>query len=1082
MRSWGILCVIVTVALASVAFPHGAAHADETCPDILILGSRGSGEDATDGGGAGPTVGNFFGRFKPAVEAAGLTVRLWGNGNADTPGETAEQYPAAPVTGGWSAWATTIGTGSAFGNGRLNRYRDSVTKGQNNLRAKIAATIGGPCGAVTRLVLSGYDQGAQVTGTVYRSLTAAQRDRVLGVALFGDPVLNGRARTSLGNLDRSRDGLLTDRRNDAPPEEFPGPRDKVRSYCHALDPVCQGFLRWSPPAPSAKTFSLEQHSNYPNVGDGPGQDTYPADAAGFFAARVRTAPPSSGPEAAITPVGGAVPGVPFLVSAAESSDPAGRPLSHAWDLDGSGRYATTTDGNVLETSFATAGDHVVGLKVTNDAGQSAVTTTSVHVGSPGVYTGVPDPPASVTWSAAADRESATVTWQPPAAGPPPAEGYEVVTPDGRLLAVIDHGGPASLTLRDRELPSTVVVRSVNRRGASAGSAPVRVSVPSEVMVVGDSTSQGSAGDFTWRYRFDKHETAAGAQLSLVGPRDDLFDNVANTSNDNHTYADPAFTQRHDAVWGESMGGAAAHVGADVAAYHPDYLLVLLGGNDLGFGLSDPAGTEASLRTFVARARQADSGVQFVFGTLLPSQRTQSDAGFAATVADFNARLRRTAGELSTADSQVSVAETGQDIVPQADLWDGAHPNAQGEVKIAAAFADSLASTLSVGTPYPRPYPPVPLGPQVEPRLTATPGNGQADLSWPLSPGATGYYVHTKDVTAGETTFTRLPFPVLGPMWTAGLLTNGHTYEFRLQTTKGTAEGVFSTTATVTPAGPAPNAVTDLSAGPGDGKATLSWTPVANATGYYVYRKNLTAGETTFTQLPWPVLGPTWVAELLTPGETYQFQLQATDGDIRGGLSNVATVAVTGVTPNAVTNLSASPGAGNATLSWTLSPGATGYYVYRKNLTAGETTFTQLPWPVSGPTWPAEGLTPGATYQFQVQAANGRLRSGLSNVATAAVTAPVPTAVTDLTAKASGAGEATLSWTPSANATGYYIHVRNVSAGETTFTRLPWPVGGPTWVSAGLVPGARYQYRVQPVNGYLVGGLSNTAEVFTRVTT
>ncbi|MGW3961555.1 fibronectin type III domain-containing protein [Amycolatopsis sp. NPDC005003] len=602
------------------------------------------------------------------------------------------------------------------------------------------------------------------------------------------------------------------------------------------------------------------------------------------------------------------------------------------------------------------------------------------------------------------------------------------------------------------------------------------STPVKAMVVGDSISQGSAGDFTWRYRFDKHETAAGAQLSLVGPHDDLFDNVADTWNDNHTYADPAFAQRHDAAWGESMSGAAAHIGSDVATYHPDYLLVLLGNNDLAFGISDPAGTEASLRTFVANARQAGSGVQFVFGTLLPSQRTQSDAGYAAAVADFNTRLRRTAAELSTADSRLSVAETGRDIDPSADLWDGAHPNAQGEVKIAAAFADALAGNLSVGAPYPRPYPSVPLGPQVAPRLTATPGNGQAGLSWTLSPGATGYYVHTKDLTAGETTFTRLPFPVPGPAWTAGLLTNGHTYEFQLKATKGTAEGVFSTVATVTPAGPAPDAVTDLSASPGNGSVTLSWTPVANATGYYVYRKNVTAGETTFTQLPWPVPGPTWVAELLNAGETYQFRLQATNGDVRGGLSDVATATVTGVTPDAVTNLSASPGSGNATLSWSLSPGATGYYVYRRNVTAGETTFTQLPWPVSGPSWLSEGLTPGGTYQFQVQAANGRLRSGLSNVATATVAGPVPAAPSDLTARPSGRGEATLSWTPSANATGYYVHVRNVSAGETTFTRLPWPVGGPTWVSAGLVPGARYQYRVQPVNGYLTGGLSNTADV------
>ncbi|MFE5502598.1 fibronectin type III domain-containing protein [Amycolatopsis japonica] len=1022
----------------------------------------------------GPAVRNFSTEFDKALLNSGKSVTVWANGKAPTAEETAEQYPAVPVAAaGWEGMVNAIGAGLSIGKGRLGRYRASVAKGEANLKKKIESVLA-TCPPSTRIMLSGYSQGAQVTGNTYRALSAAQRERVLGVALFGDPLLNGKASTSRGNLDRNRNGLLTNWFNNRPPDEFPAPVDKVRSYCHAKDPVCQGVLRWSLLNPWQKTFDNAEHTNYHQKGDEAGEPTYPEDAALFFANRVRQAPASAGPEATITPVDGAVPGVPFVVSAGESSDPAGRPLTYAWDLDGSGTYSTVTAGDILETTIATAGDHTIGLKVTNDAGQSATTSIVVQVRSPGAFTGVPGKPASVGWSTAEDKESATLTWQAPASGPP-AEAYEVVTPEGDLVALIDHGGPGSLTLRDSELPLTVVVKARNRRGAGEPTSPVRMSVESEVMIVGDSISQGSAGDFTWRYRFDKHETAADAQLSLVGPRTDLFDNVAGDWNDNHTYADPMFGQRHDALWGQSMAGAAARIQDEVAAQRPDYLLVLLGINDLGFGMSDPAGTEQSLRGFVANARAADPGVQFVFGTLLPNQRTQSDSGYSTSVADFNARLRRAVDELSTGDSQIYVAETAKDISPSGDLWDGTHPNAQGEVKIAAAFADSLAANLSIGSPYPRPYPAAPLGPRTAPRLTAAPGTGEVTLSWSLAPGATGYYVLRKDITAGETEFTRLPYPLTGSSWTAGLLANGHTYEFQLKTTKGTAEGVFSNIATVTPTGPIPDVVTDLSASPGNGQATLSWTPVADATGYYVYRKNVTAGETAFTQLPWPVSGPSWVAELLAPGETYQFQIQAANDALRGGLSNVASVTVTGTTPGAVTNLSASAGDGRVTLSWTQVPDATGYYVYRKNVSAGETGFTQLPWPVSGPTWAAELLTPGGTYQFQVQAVNGRLRSGLSNVASATVTGAVPASVSDLEAGASGEGEATLSWSRVPNATGYYVYVKNLSAGETAFTQLPWPVSGPSWVSAGLVPGARYQYQLRSVNGYLLGGFSNIAE-------
>jgi len=50
----------------------------------------------------------------------------------------------------------------------------------------------------------------------------------------------------------------------------------------------------------------------------------------------------------------------------------------------------------------------------------------------------------------------------------------------------------------------------------------------------------------------------------------------------------------------------------------------------------------------------------------------------------------------------------------------------------------------------------------------------------------------------------LPFPLPGPTWTAGDLVNGHEYEFRLQSEKGSvaAEDLYSNVATVTPR-PAP---------------------------------------------------------------------------------------------------------------------------------------------------------------------------------------------------------------------------------------------------------------------------------------
>src|SRR5690349_11055882 len=202
--------------------------------------------------------------------------------------------------------------------------------------------------------------------------------------------------------------------------------------------------------------------------------------------------------------------------------------------------------------------------------------------------------------------------------------------------------------------------------------------PVSIMVVGDSISQGSSGDFTWRYRLYQHLVANNVAPTFVGTRTDLFDNVANAFDDDHTYADPNFDQHHDAIWGRKLQDTVGTIGAEVSAANPDYLLVLLGINDLTFGVTDAAGTESNLRSLIANVRSAKPNEHIVLGKLLPNQHRQEDAAFNAIINDYNSRLPAVAAQLTTATSPIVVAESGQDIDPSTDLWDGIHPNAQGE--------------------------------------------------------------------------------------------------------------------------------------------------------------------------------------------------------------------------------------------------------------------------------------------------------------------------------------------------------------------------------------------------------------------
>lgn len=319
------------------------------------------------------------------------------------------------------------------------------------------------------------------------------------------------------------------------------------------------------------------------------------------------------------------------------------------------------------------------------------------------------------------------------------------------------------------------------------------------MIVGDSITEGSAGDYTWQYRLYKHLVADGVSPLMVGPYHRLFNNVTGVEGD-QSYADPKFEHDNDAKWGMTLFSEKNLIGAKVAAYRPDYLLVLLGLDDLFFyGISQPH-MAANLASFIAAARAARPHIRIVFGLIPPDIHQQASPAFAASVASYNDTISSTAAQLSTARSPIGVAHDGAGINVAADLWDGTHPNANGEIKIAAAFADVLASRFRLGSAYPTPFPVLPTGPLIHARLTVTPSRtaGRAKLSWTLVPGAEGYFVYVKDVSRGEAQFRRLISP-LSPAkdpWTVSLLTSGDTYAFKLQACKGSDCGAFSNVATV----------------------------------------------------------------------------------------------------------------------------------------------------------------------------------------------------------------------------------------------------------------------------------------------
>ncbi|NSC22370.1 hypothetical protein FM076_14720 [Streptomyces albus subsp. chlorinus] len=217
-----------------------------------------------------------------------------------------------------------------------------------------------------------------------------------------------------------------------------------------------------------------------------------------------------------------------------------------------------------------------------------------------------------------------------------------------------------------------------------------------ILFVGDSMTIGAAGDHTWRYRMWQHltRTLPDGSPHIVGPRTALHEG-------SHAYADadfPAHARAHLAGWGEGWLHMARVVRETVAAHRPDTLLVSLGLIDLGF-YTDPEQTLANVESFWAEARAADPLLRGVVLPVIPNIRAATDPSFAAACARFNTLLAKALADLSEPRSPLLLASVPPDWSLERDTYDGTHPSAEGEHRMAAAFADALHQAWAVGGPY-----------------------------------------------------------------------------------------------------------------------------------------------------------------------------------------------------------------------------------------------------------------------------------------------------------------------------------------------------------------------------------------------
>jgi lysophospholipase L1-like esterase len=356
-----------------------------------------------------------------------------------------------------------------------------------------------------------------------------------------------------------------------------------------------------------------------------------------------------------------------------------------------------------------------------------------------------------------------------------------------------------------------------------------------VMVVGDSITNGFEGDYTWRYRLWQWSRQQNWAVNLVGPLtgtekpDDPHPPMPPQLGEPTAGAwpppepDPAqftggyardtdggFTNggsAHYAMWGRELVLDVGTIKPVMNALKdknqlPDLLLVELGFNDIGW-LGAGADLTTAMKSFIDNARSANPNVQFVLANV-PHRTSLGSANpqLGQRTTDYNAALARAIPTWSTSASKIVLADfdgaygCDPNATTCASTYDGLHPNALGEYRIAHAFGAALHDGFGVGSGAPDANGSAPARPVGTPAGLSFDGTQQGvTVTWPKIYGVHGYDVRWRDITFdanAEWTPSSSGFSRFDLSWQfTNQPSDGHKYEVQVRSTAGDADALKS---------------------------------------------------------------------------------------------------------------------------------------------------------------------------------------------------------------------------------------------------------------------------------------------------
>jgi hypothetical protein len=233
--------------------------------------------------------------------------------------------------------------------------------------------------------------------------------------------------------------------------------------------------------------------------------------------------------------------------------------------------------------------------------------------------------------------------------------------------------------------------------------PARLYGQVKIMPLGDSITQGSARYDSYRRPLWLKLQQAKYDVNFVGGR---------TQNEGGPPPNPDFDMDHQGHWGWTTQMLLAETRQWALTHQPDVVLLHAGTNDC-FGDKPVEEIRDNLGRLIDQLREGKPEVKVLLAQLIPTAPPYEQLN--AKISALNALLPALVREKTSTQSPVVLVNhnTGFSRQENEDFYDGAHPNARGEEKMAARWYEALQAPELLG-----PRLPLSSTPGVTPRRLA----------------------------------------------------------------------------------------------------------------------------------------------------------------------------------------------------------------------------------------------------------------------------------------------------------------------------------------------------------------------------